>query len=652
MKRKKNLILIISSCLVAIFAVLTILCLVGAAGATDRAKINGAEIRTGALLKTGDTFAFSLSEDGKYYVNGIDKNGQNVFSVNMPSSVSMIRSYGDKFYVGSNRKLFILSADGEILSEMRLNFDAVTMDVNADSDFAVVVAKYAVNDHHVYFFAMNDGLLNPIGDITVKKAIVQVSAAEKGVFYIGTGTQVLKAAENGSGEYVTQKVFSPENGFSGLYYKDGRFYLADNTGALEIYKEGENGYSVIKSVKYGQGGSTIESNSKGVLVLTDYLGSSLVYSVKEDGKIAEFKTLTSSTGKSVNDGGEIAVIKSLSETAFFLVEKLPLYSFCNGVKVFLVITDCAVIMFFALSLLTSFKKGKERFSLALVKINKNKIVYLYLLPVFALLLLFCYYPIVWGLTLSFQNYMPGIRQDFVAFENFTELFRNTEFWRSFGNMTIFLVGDILKALIPPVLVAETLHALISKKTQYWARFVMYIPGILPGVAATLLWKDGILGTDGVISQLFGSLGIEKFSQWAWLGNSSTAKWALLFMGFPWVGQYLIYYGALSSVPSSLYEAADLEGCSWFKRIVYIDLPMIAAQIKYVLVTTFIGSVQNFSRVYLTTNGAFDTNIPSLELYNSITKHQNYGAAATMGFILFAIIFVISFRQLKGNFKEN
>lgn len=58
------------------------------------------------------------------------------------------------------------------------------------------------------------------------------------------------------------------------------------------------------------------------------------------------------------------------------------------------------------------------------------------------------------------------------------------------------------------------------------------------------------------------------------------------MGFPFVGSYLIFYGALMNVPSSYYEAAELDGCALWKRIFIIDIPMISAQIKYVFILAF------------------------------------------------------------------
>ena len=133
-----------------------------------------------------------------------------------------------------------------------------------------------------------------------------------------------------------------------------------------------------------------------------------------------------------------------------------------------------------------------------------------------------------------------------------------------------------------------------------------------------------------------------------LGNSKTALGALIFIGFPWVGAYIIFYGALISIPNSLFEAAKIDGCGWWKRILTIDVPLISPQIKFVFVTSFIASVQNFGRVYVTTMGGpgHSTYIPILELFYNMSKFTNYGEAAAMGLFLFIVVFGATLMNLR------
>ena len=136
--------------------------------------------------------------------------------------------------------------------------------------------------------------------------------------------------------------------------------------------------------------------------------------------------------------------------------------------------------------------------------------------------LFVFLPIVQGFTIAFQDYVPGVRAEWIGFDNFVGVFKNEYFWGSMKNMVILLITDLLKALIPPFIIAECIIALTSKRSQYAARVLMYIPGILPGLAGTLIWTSGILGSEGVLSQLLSGMGFEQFTNFNWLGNSETA----------------------------------------------------------------------------------------------------------------------------------
>ena len=117
------------------------------------------------------------------------------------------------------------------------------------------------------------------------------------------------------------------------------------------------------------------------------------------------------------------------------------------------------------------------------------------------------------------------------------------------------------------------------------------------------------------------------------------------MGFPFVGSYLIFYGALMNVPSSYYEAAELDGCTVAKRIFRIDLPMISPQIKYVFILAFIQSVQNFGRVLITTGGQFGTQIPIVLMYRRL-QAGDYGMSSAYATLMFLILIVATVFNMK------
>ena len=128
---------------------------------------------------------------------------------------------------------------------------------------------------------------------------------------------------------------------------------------------------------------------------------------------------------------------------------------------------------------------------------------------------------------------------------------------------------------------------------------------------------------------------------------------LIAMGFPFVGSYLIFYGAMMNIPSSYYEAAEMDGISVFKRFIKIDIPLCAPQIKYVVIMTIIASIQNFSRVYIAMGGMPGVvSTPIVEMYMLMNaSERNYGLASAYATILFVILFFMTYLALRNKMKE-
>ena len=130
---------------------------------------------------------------------------------------------------------------------------------------------------------------------------------------------------------------------------------------------------------------------------------------------------------------------------------------------------------------------------------------------------------------------------------------------------------------------------------------------------------------------------------------STTRFEMLLIGFPYVGSYLIFYGGMMNISESYYEAAELEGIGIWKRFFSIDIPLIFPQIKYIFITNFIHSVQNFTRIDSVTGGALGTMTPITTIYDKINDSQNYGQASAYATLMFVFLFfatVINLRKKK------
>jgi ABC-type sugar transport system permease subunit len=276
------------------------------------------------------------------------------------------------------------------------------------------------------------------------------------------------------------------------------------------------------------------------------------------------------------------------------------------------------------------------------EIWRARLSYALLFPTVALLLIFNYYPAASGLFHGFTKWVPGVSTTWVGLANFKALIDNEFLQRGIINAVILIVTGYLKVLTMPLLVAELLFHLRSSRLQYWMRSLYIFPIVVPGVAIILVWRNIFDPNIGLINNTLALLGLMDMQQpQAWLGDPQTAIWSIVFIGFPWVSAFalLLYYGGLISIPTELFDAAKVDGASGFRRFWSLDLPLLMGQIKLLLILGFIAGMQEFSVVFLTTEGGpyNSTYTPALELYYQAMRFNNFGVASAIGTVLFLVI---------------
>ncbi len=288
------------------------------------------------------------------------------------------------------------------------------------------------------------------------------------------------------------------------------------------------------------------------------------------------------------------------------------------------------------------EKGVKKVVFIAKDSKKNKFVYLALFFFIAMLIMFCYYEAIGAIAMSFFDYTKNEPAwIWNNFGNYVKIFNNEYFLSSIWNMLFFLVADIIISIVPPVIFAILLILIRNKVTSNWIRSLMFIPGIIPSMAAMLIWREGIYGDDGILNQIIRACGGTTVK---WFLEESVARWSLLLMGFPFIGGYLIFYGGMMNIPTEYHEAGKLEGLGTIKRFLKIDIPLIMPQIKYIFITTFIASVQNFSRTYILDAPAVAT--PVHKMYVEMQEQFDYGMSSAWA----TLIFIFLFAAIATNFK--
>jgi multiple sugar transport system permease protein len=293
-------------------------------------------------------------------------------------------------------------------------------------------------------------------------------------------------------------------------------------------------------------------------------------------------------------------------------------------------------------------RNARRASTTLKEIRKHWTSYLFILPNLIGVLVFLAFPVVFAFYMSFTEWDVLTSPKFIGIANYTKLFTDDNlFWISLWNSTYYVILTVPASIVLGLGLAMAMNQSIRGITIF--RAMLYIPVLTSAVAVAFIWR-WILNSDvGLLNALLDKLHLP--STIGWLTDPHYAMISLAMMAI-WksVGYYaVIMFAALQGVPKTLHEAAQLDGAGAWRRFINITIPMIAPAILFVTVVSVIGSFQVFDQVFLITNNGgpgTSTYVYNLHLYNNAFSFFRMGYASAMAYILFAILFVITYLQLR------
>ena len=220
---------------------------------------------------------------------------------------------------------------------------------------------------------------------------------------------------------------------------------------------------------------------------------------------------------------------------------------------------------------------------------------------------------------------------FVGLDNFTILFKDSNFIKAFQN-TIFLL--VIVTVVTMILAIASAAVLTRKDTKFknFFRVVFYFPNILSVVVISAIFSAILDPEKGIINASLGSLGLENLKR-MWLGDQKVVIWCIaIAMIWQAVGYYMVMYMAsMSSIPESLYEAAELEGASRWNQFLQITLFIISTinlSSLFVKVMTA-GGPDGSSEVFLS------------YMYKQAYSNSSYGYGMAIGVIIFIFSFGLS-----------
>ncbi|RLE84180.1 MAG: sugar ABC transporter permease [Thermoprotei archaeon] len=281
-------------------------------------------------------------------------------------------------------------------------------------------------------------------------------------------------------------------------------------------------------------------------------------------------------------------------------------------------------------------------------LSEQKYGFLLVLPYIFFLIIIIAYPVSYNILLSLM-----IDSKF-SFENYIKIFNDPIFPVILYNTLIWTLGSVVFQLLIGLGIALLLNKDFKGK-KILSVLIITVPWAMPDVVAGASWRWMYSDVYGVINDILYKLGIIKM-RLPWLGDINLAKIAVIianiWKGFPISA--LMYLSALQAVPTELYEAAIIDGASYWVRFKNITLPLIAPVIKTTVMLTVIWTVNYFPLIYVMTGGGPANSTDTLVTYAYRVSFKfiefNLGAAwATLTFIIMIIFAAIYLKTvLRGH----
>ncbi|HEX7925892.1 MAG TPA: sugar ABC transporter permease [Bradyrhizobium sp.] len=229
--------------------------------------------------------------------------------------------------------------------------------------------------------------------------------------------------------------------------------------------------------------------------------------------------------------------------------------------------------------------------------RKSTIAFLMALPLILLITILVAYPAGYAVYLAMLN---KSMTKFVWFKNFDFLFTRDTFWMVVYQSCLFAITAVIFKAFIGFVVAHFVNNIPTKGQRKW-RGMLLVPWVIPPAMSTLAWLWLFDPSYSAFNWLLQPLGLGPIP---WLGETGWARFSVILVNV-WVGApffMIMYLAALKSVPEQLYEAAAIDGATWWQRIWYVTLPMMRNIIAITALFSTIVTFANFDIVRVLTKG--------------------------------------------------
>lgn len=282
--------------------------------------------------------------------------------------------------------------------------------------------------------------------------------------------------------------------------------------------------------------------------------------------------------------------------------------------------------------------------------KNNRFTAAVLVPSFLFLFIFTAFPVVYGLGISFFDYNPASTENlFLGLENYKRLVQDDVFWEAVKNTVFFGGVAVCANIVITLFLAKIISVLPWKRWKTFFRTILFIPCIAPVVGTSMVWKYGILGTDGGVLNKIASVFGAAPKNW-FLTTLPLMLLIIVYTLWADIGYNVVLFTAgIEGVPKEFDEAAAIDGAGPIRRFLSIKLPLMGRTFAFVAIMTMANYFQMFAqfRIFVPKGGM---NNSAMVLTNYIYRTSfisfDMGYASAIAAGLFLIVFVVAMIQNK------
>ena len=283
--------------------------------------------------------------------------------------------------------------------------------------------------------------------------------------------------------------------------------------------------------------------------------------------------------------------------------------------------------------------------------KRNLTGWAFLLPAALLIFVFCFYPMVQALILSFQKGTGSAVQP-AGFANYARILKDATFQQCLFNTIFYFVIQVPIMLILALILAQLLNSPDIKGKGIY-RTMIFLPCATSLVSYSMIFKS-LFANDGLVNRVLSTVGIPTVD---WFQNAWAARWVIVIaLIWRWTGYNMVFYLAgLQNIDYSIYEAARIDGASPFQQFVHLTIPLLKPTILLTAIMSTSGTLQLFDEsINLTAGGPGKATMTLTHyIYNiSFVETPKFNYAAALSVFILVVVAVLSAIQMKVGDKRD